>query len=132
MARRPINALRGVGNSGASAQVLMGYTSSSSASGSSHTQAARSDCVPRTVTASDTGKPPAIASLRHQLRPIGLMARPTMAAIGLATPGDISDCSNQRNMAQLRPQPSKAGAGQGGIKRWNMRGCVDKPVVAAQ
>lgn len=52
---------------------------------------------------------------------MGLMATPTMAAIGLAIPGDISDCNNQRNMAQLSPQPSKAGAGQGGVKRWNTR-----------
>jgi hypothetical protein len=55
-----------------------------------------------------------------------------MAAIGLAMPGDMPDCSNQRKTAQLKPQPIKAGAGQGGIKRWNMRGCVDMPVVAAQ
>jgi hypothetical protein len=48
---------------------------------------------------------------------MGLMARPTMAAIGLAMPGDISACSNQRNTIQLKPQPSKAGAGQGGIRR---------------
>jgi hypothetical protein len=45
-----------------------------------------------------------------------------MAAIGLAMPGDIPDCSNQRNTAQLRPQPIKAGAGQGGVKRCNMKG----------
>jgi hypothetical protein len=88
--------------------------------------------VPKTVTASDTGKPPAIASLRHQLRPIGLTATPTMAAIGLAMPGDISDCNNQRNRAQLKPQPSKAGAGQGGAKRWNTRVVVDKPVAVAR
>jgi hypothetical protein len=84
------------------------------------------------MTASEMGKPPAIASLRHQLRPIGLMATPTMAAMGLAMPGDISDCSNQRNTAQLKPQPIKAGAGQGGTKRWNTRVCVVKPAAAAR
>ena len=63
-----------------------------------------------------------MANLRHQLRPMGLIAKPAMAATGLAMPGDMSACNSQRNTIQLRPQPSKAGAGQGGMKR-----CIKNP-----
>ena len=88
------------------------------ASGSSHVQLGKST-GPSTckLSAKETGKPPAINSLRHQLLPHTLSKTPTAAAITKAHTGNQPWVFKSRNKIQLAPQDKSAGAGQGGALR---------------
>jgi hypothetical protein len=109
------SAFAGVGNKGASDQVLMGYTNSIKPIGKSHTQAGRSP-KPHigNVKAKDTGNPAAINPLRHHEFPHKLRPIPSALAKDSAQPTCKPWLIEMRNTAQAAPQAKSAGKGQGG------------------
>src|SRR3990167_6323462 len=107
---RPFSARAGGGNSGASRQVLSGYSNNNSASGTSQIQPGSAPAAP--VASKESGKPPSMNARRQGVRPVQAGAPETSSASTNAATTPSPAARNPTKTTQASAQVSSAGRGQ--------------------